>query len=85
MKYIKTETILNTWHTYSDDTGEYIADIVMFDEPSKYGIDGGKISKLNIHHKKNVFVALCNYDRGFDILPKEEVKDFYNEIIRTFN
>lgn len=84
MKYIRTETVLNTWHIYTDDTGEYIVHIVMFDEPSKYGIDGGRISKLYIKRKKP-FITLCNYDRGFDILPTEEIKDFYNEIIRTFN
>ena len=38
-----------------------------FDEPSeKYGIDGGRISKLMI---KIDGETVCNYDRGWDIHP----------------
>jgi len=37
-----------------------------YDEPSEYGIDEGRISKLEIMiHGKTV----CNYDRGWDVKP----------------
>ena len=35
-----------------------------FDEPSEFGIDGGKVSKLML--KRNDEVAY-NYDRGLDV------------------
>lgn len=40
-----------------------------FDEPSHFGIEGGRISKLCLK-KENTIV--CNYDRGWDIEPKDE-------------
>lgn len=40
--------------------------IKYFDEPSEYGIDGGRISKLEITADDMV---VCNYDRGWDIKP----------------
>lgn len=40
-----------------------------FDGPSRYGIDGGRISKLTIR-KEGKFT--CNYDRGWDIEPEDE-------------
>ena len=40
-----------------------------FDEPSEFGIDGGKVSKLML--KRNTKVAY-NYDRGLDVAPADE-------------
>ena len=40
----------------------------IYDEPSEYGIEGGRISKLAI---KVDGVWTCNYDRGWDIKPKD--------------
>ena len=40
-----------------------------FDEPSEFGIDGGKVSKLML--KRNTKVAY-NYDRGLDAAPADE-------------
>lgn len=37
-----------------------------YEEPSEYGIDGGKISKLKISIGNK---TVCNYDRGWDIKP----------------
>ena len=45
-----------------------------FDEPSeKYGIDGGRISKLMIKRSGEI---VCNYDRGWDIKPVDEDTEF---------
>lgn len=38
----------------------------VFEEPSKYGINGGRISKLTLKANKRV---IANYDRGWDIMP----------------
>ncbi len=40
-----------------------------FDEPSRFGINGGKISKLMI---KKDGVITCNYDRGWDVEPQDD-------------
>ena len=40
-----------------------------FDEGSQYGIENGRISKLML---KRDGVTVCNYDRGWDILPVDD-------------
>lgn len=61
----------------------YKVQYLAFDEPSQYGIDKGKISKLWIKKGSKV---VCNYDRGWDIKPEDPTdKAFYDEIIKKFN
>ena len=43
--------------------------IKVFDEPSPFGIEEGRISKLMLKRKGEV---VCNYDRGWDIKPVDE-------------
>ena len=43
--------------------------IKVFDEPSRYGIDGGRISKLTLKRKGEI---VCNYDRGWDMKPVDQ-------------
>ena len=48
---------------------EYIAvhySIKVYDEPSKFGINHGKISKLELKQDGKI---VANYDRGWDIRP----------------
>ena len=40
-----------------------------YEEPSCYGIDGGRISKLMLKRNQEV---VCNYDRGFDVEPADK-------------
>ena len=49
---------------------------------SPYGIEGGKISKLEIRIGSE---AIARYDRGWDIEVPEEAKPFYDAIISEFN
>lgn len=84
MKYIKSKQCLNLWKIYHDDTNTYETAVVSFDEPSAYGINNGKISKLYIKRIDNN-KTVCNYGRGFDLQPAKEVKAFYNEIINKLN
>ena len=55
------------------------------DEPSQFGIDGGKISKLTIRRLSDG-EELYNYDRGldFDILD-ENGKTAYLIILKQYN
>ena len=43
--------------------------VKVYDEPSRFGIDGGRISKLMLKRKNEI---VCNYDRGWDIRPVDE-------------
>lgn len=83
---VVSEGLFHTSNWKQEISGKYIADILSFDEPSEeYGIDGGRISKLCIRDKRNKGKWLCNYDRGWDIKPTKEIKDFYDEIIKKYN
>ena len=84
MKYLYTETVLNKWDVYEDNTGTYRAEIVRFEETSPFGINKGRISKLYIKDVKTG-KCLCSYDRGWDTKPEAEVKDFYNEVLEKLN
>ena len=55
----------------------------VYDEPSEdYGINGGKISKLEIRLGKEF---LANYERGRDIEVAEEARPLYEMILAQFN
>ena len=56
-----------------------------YEEGSEYGINGGKISKLAIR-KTGEAKYLANYDRGWDIRPKDaEVKAVYKQLLKKYN
>ena len=44
-----------------------------YDEPSEYGIEEGRISKMRIEINGH---PVCNYDRGWDIYPETEEANF---------
>jgi hypothetical protein len=55
----------------------------MFDKGSDYGIDKGRVSKLEI--RVNGKIA-ANYDRGWDVRPQTpEVKAVYKHIMAALN
>jgi len=53
----------------------------VYKEPSQYGIDGGRISKLEIIDKDNN--TLVNYDRGWDIKPSKEFEIIYQNVVEA--
>lgn len=54
-----------------------------FAEPSQYGIDGGRISKLQL---RNGGYLVCNYDRGWDVEPVGDLaKEVVAKLIKKFN
>jgi hypothetical protein len=55
-----------------------------FDEPSaEYGIDGGRISKMQIRVNGE---TTLNYDRGWDIEPEDEATQLaYAILLKTYN
>lgn len=73
-------------HATEITDGDFKAVIKYFDDPSKkYGIDGGKISKLWIKDVK-VNEVVANYDRGWDVeIKSPQVKKFYEKILKQYN
>ena len=55
----------------------------VFDNPSVFGIDGGRISKLSI---RNASEEIVNYDRGWDVEPTTpEHRQIYEAVVSTLN
>lgn len=56
--------------------GKYKFTAKLFDEPSKYGIKNGRVSKFDM---RNVFTGEIevNYDRGWDIKASVSVRPYY--------
>ena len=52
--------------------------IKVFDEPSNFGINEGRISKLTLKRKDQI---VCNYDRGWDIRPVDEDTEMALQIL----
>ena len=64
--------------------GKYKYWVKHYDEGSQFGIDGGKVSKLSIR-RLGESRDLCNYDRGWDVEPTDEVKAVYDIILQKYN
>ncbi len=66
-----TVKVGNSWYRYW---------VRAYDEPSEYGIDGGRISKLTIKRQDETVV---NYDRGWDVEPADDGAKAALAIIRS--
>lgn len=65
-----------------DDTSVAFC-IKYFEEPSEFGIDEGRISKLELRVKGKI---VANYDRGWDIKPANEtVEKELQYVLATYN
>lgn len=54
-----------------------------YEEGSEFGINGGKISKLTVKHKNEI---VLNYDRGWDVRPKDVIsKEAYKILLKKYN
>lgn len=50
-----------------------------YEEPSVYGINEGRISKLMLKRDGEI---VCNYDRGWDIEPVDEDTEIALELLK---
>ena len=67
----------------SDAIGLYYYEAKVYDEPSRFGIDGGRISKLAIYNA--VKKCCCQYDREWVIKPaNNEVKEVFLKIMDMY-
>ena len=44
----------------------------VYDEPSEFGIEEGRISKLEVRNEGKLII---NYDRGWDVKPADELAE----------
>ncbi len=52
---------------------EFLFTAKVFDEGSKFGIEGGRVSKILIRESnKGWEKAFAHYDRGWDVMPEED-------------
>ena len=65
----------------------YAIEAKIFEEPSHFGIDNGKISKLWIYPPKNTGEKEINYDRGWDSKPPKsgDIRKVYDEFVKRYN
>ena len=72
LKY-KIKKAMNTWIIGQTIDGKYDVHLVVFAEPSEYGIDKGRISKLVMKptSEKGWANPIANFDRGWDVKPKD--------------
>jgi len=68
--------------------GKYSFSAKLFNVGSEYGINDGRVSKLSIYddkvrQKQSNFFASClvNYDRGWDIEPREEHMEIFKLVM----
>ena len=68
--------------------GKYNFQAKLFDTGSTFGINDGRVSKLaiwdeKIRQEKQNFFAGCvvNYDRGWDIKPKKDIKPYFDAVM----
>lgn len=54
----------------------------VYEEGSEFGIEGGKISKLML---KRSGVIVCNYDRGWDVMPTDPETQLALELLLHSN
>ena len=80
-EYINERQLGQGWKEWEEDGCKIC--MLAFKQPSEeYGIDGGKISKLQI---RKGYQILCNYDRGWDVQPSDDIKKLYDKIIKKYN
>lgn len=63
--------------------GEYSFSAKLFDEPSVFGIDEGRVSKLSIWETGgSPWNSIVSYDRGWDVLPAtDDEKNVYQAVL----
>lgn len=68
--------------TINIDNTAYLYEAKVHEENSEYGINGGRVSKLQIQRNSEI---VCNFDRGWDIVPKDiETEKALQTVLKKF-
>ena len=63
----------------------FLYNLLAFDKPSDFGIDGGRISKLCVA-SKSWLTMVVNFDRGWDVKPAtSDHKAVYAALLKRYN
>ena len=63
----------------------FLYNLLAFDKPSDFGIDGGRISKLWVATAARLTMVV-NYDRGWDVKPQTgDHKAVYAALLKRYN
>ena len=89
MMLLQTMTVQMDGRWIKGTIGEYEFYALVFQTGSQYGINGGRVSKLSVRRKIEVFSGvsryIINYDRGWDIEPEtEEYKLILDTLVEYF-
>lgn len=76
---IKIKNKGNGW--VSGKCDDYTFEAKVHADGSRFGVNGGRVSKMTMYDENNNWVM--NYDRGWDIEPKEDIVDCYANIIEV--
>lgn len=76
---ITVNELKNGW--LGGECGDYVYYAKVYLEPSCYGIDEGRVSKLEIRDCNDTIVV--SYDRGWDIKPRGKHTKVYNKVYET--
>jgi hypothetical protein len=84
MDFKLTGTFDSSTNWINGTIGEYNFTAKHFDEVSDFGINGGRVSKLEVWKGKyNFNNVLFNYDRGWDQEPEtDELKNVLAELLK---
>lgn len=92
----KTDSPLKAEFTKFNDSSNWVDGVVgkyhfqakLFDTPSTFGIENGRVSKLSIwdqkvRKEKLNFLKACvvNYDRGWDKKPNKKVTPYFDAVM----
>lgn len=82
IEFLKFENRDN-WVNGCVNDGEFYFESKLFDEGSIFGIDDGRVSKLNISIGNSFSWNNCivNYDRGWDVEPTKEYIEVYEAVL----
>ena len=73
----------NKWITGTTKDGIFAFNLLVFEDPSSYGINQGRISKLWMRTESTMEVVV-DYDRGWKVKPKDpKLQKLVNNIIKS--
>lgn len=81
-QHMHVHNVRENWVEGSTPDGNHKVHLKVYNEGSKFGIGGGRVSKLEMREPYGNTVV--NYDRGWDVRPKTpEHKEFVRNVTRT--
>lgn len=82
---MNVEACEDGWLVITEESETYSAAVLLDGECLGKGINGGRIYKLHIRNKRNN-LWMADYTSGvWNVVPAEEARAFYEEILKRYN